>query len=55
MRISTSFFTRSIAVASQFVRTSTLNQEANLAGGITESRARAAITPPTWYGSPQFA
>ena len=52
---STVFFCRSMATASQFVRTSTPKIARNICSVATRSLPSSGITPPTWYGSPQFA
>ncbi len=52
---STVFFFRSMATASQPVRTSTAKNPLKVFSFARRRLDSFSITPPTWYGRPQFA
>ena len=54
-RSSTVFLSGEIFTASHPVRTSTEKKPRNISGLATSRLDSFGITPPTWYGRPQFA
>ena len=55
LRRSTVFFFGEMETASQPVRTSMPNMARNVCSVASSRLDSSGITPPTWYGSPQFA